>query len=115
MHRHEHEAVTGCIIELCVLALQAGALSLALEVCLATMLQACHRGVSLAAAIIFKPDIFSNEARSSKTCPQSRQAKRKFSYKSTQRSLRTSILLNTHKRRWYRAQAVRGGVLREAR
>ena len=35
MHRHEHEAVTGWIIELCVLTIQVVALSLLAEVCLA--------------------------------------------------------------------------------
>ena len=37
MHRHEHEAGAGHIIELCVLTIQVVALSLPMDVCLAIM------------------------------------------------------------------------------
>ena len=94
MHQHEHEAVTGCVIELCVLALQASALSLLMEVCLAD----CFKPATVSAlGCCYKTDIFLTEARFSKTCQQSRHASGSSATKSTQHSSRTPILLNTHR------------------
>ena len=60
------------------------------------LLKAFPCSVCLAAAIIIKPGIFSNEACFSKTYQQSWQASRSSAAKSTQCSSGMPILLNTH-------------------